>query len=112
MTNWCSRVKFDPFSAPLTETIDQHLSVISAYHTYINYNPIGENPNFCATFTGIFNKRLPKPSYILIWDFELVFNHIKTICQALLSYLKHNLSYKFTVLLAISSGLTVFLYNI
>ena len=54
------------------QTIDAHLSAISSYHTYINGKVIGENPNTCL-LTGIFNERLPKPSYTFIWNVEVAY---------------------------------------
>ena len=49
---------------------DAHLTVISAYHTYITGKLIGENPNTCP-LTRIFKEGLPKPSYTFIWNVEV-----------------------------------------
>ena len=63
----------DPFCVPLStivnylstlfdeylqyQTVNSHRAAISAYHNFINGEPIGKNPKICALPTRTFNER-------------------------------------------------------
>ena len=44
-------------------TIDCHRSAISAYHDYVDNEPVGQHPHVCALLKGVFNHRPPQPRY-------------------------------------------------
>ena len=58
----------------------QHRSAISAYHNFINGEPIGKHPKICALVTGVFNKRPLQPRYTFFWGVDIVLTYIKIIC--------------------------------
>ena len=37
------------------KTIGCHMSVISAYHAYVDSKPVGQHPHVCALLKGMFN---------------------------------------------------------
>ena len=47
------------------------MTAISAYHNLVE-EPVGHGISVCNLMTDVFNKNLPKPKYIFIWDVEKV----------------------------------------
>ena len=120
-TSWCVRAKLDPFCALLSkivnylstlfnegiqyQTVNAHRSAISAYHNFINGKPIEKHPKVCALLTGIFNERPPQPRYSFIWNVDVVLTYIKNNMSVNYKLFEKNLTYKLTVLFALSSAL-------
>ena len=86
-------------------TVNAHRSAISAYHNFINGEPIGKHSKMCALQTGIFNERPPQPCYTFIWDVDVVLTYIKNNMSVNSQLSEKNLTCKLTVLLALSSAL-------
>ena len=90
-TSWCVRENIDPFCAPLTkivnylstlfdegfqyQTVNAHRSAVSAYHNFINGEPIGKHLKIGALLTEIFNEILPQPRYAFIWNVDPVLTY-------------------------------------
>ena len=120
-TSWYVRKKIDPFCAPLSKivnylstlfdegllyrTVNAHRSAISAYHNFINGEPIGKHPKICPLLTGIFNERPPQARYTFIWNVDVVLTYIKNNMSVRSQLSEKNLTCKLTVLLALSSAL-------
>ena len=58
-------------------TVNAHRSAISAYHNFINGEPIDKHLKICALRTGIFNERPQQPHYTFILDVDVVLTYIK-----------------------------------
>ena len=86
-------------------TVNAHRSAISAYPNVINGEPIGKHTKICALLTGIFNERPLQPRYTFIWDVDVVLTYIKNNTSVNFQLSEKNLTYKLTVLLALSSAL-------
>ena len=86
-------------------TVNAHRSAISAYHNFINGEPIGKHPKICALLTGIFNERPRQPRYTFIWDVDVVLTYIKNNMSVNSQLSEKNLTYKLTVLLGLSFAL-------
>ena len=86
------------------QTVNSHRSTISAYHNFINGEPIGKHPN-CALLTGIFYERPPQPRYTFIWDADVVLTYIKNNMSLNFLLSEKKLTCKLTMLLALSSAL-------
>ena len=81
-TSWCVRETMDPFCVPLStilkylstlldedlqyQTVNSHRAAISAYHNFINGEPISKHPKICALPTRTFNERPSQPRYASI----------------------------------------------
>ena len=120
-TSWYLRKEIDPFCAPLSKilnylsilfdegllyrTVNAHRSAISAYHNFINGEPIGKHPKICPLLTGIFNERQPQARYTFIWNVDVVLTYIKNNMSVSSQLSEKNLTCKLTVLLALSSAL-------
>ena len=120
-TSWYVRKKIDPFCAPLSKivnylsilfdegllyrTVNVHRSAISAYHNFINGEPIGKHPKICPLLAGIFNERPPQARYTFIWNVDVVLTYIKNNMSVSSQLSEKNLTCKLTVLLALSSAL-------
>ena len=120
-TSCCVGEKNDLFCAPLSkivnylstlfdeglqyQAVNAHWSSISAYHNFINVEPIGKHPKICALLTGIFNERPLQPRYTFIWDIDVVLTYIKNDTSVNSHLFEKKLACKLTVLLALSSAL-------
>ena len=60
-------------------TINGYRSAISAYHEKAEGILIGQHPKVCQLWSGIFNKRPPRPKYTVIWDISKVIDYISTL---------------------------------
>ena len=56
-----------------------HRSAISAYHEYVDNEPVGQHPHVCALLKGVLNEGRPQPRYVFIWDIQTVLDFVK--CQ-------------------------------
>ena len=69
----------------LYRRISLHRSVIPAdhvHHVYVDDKPVGQYPLVCSLLSGIFNSSPPQPKYLLVWNFQVVLNFIKTtLCK-------------------------------
>ena len=117
---WCSERKVDPLKAPLTEildflaslfqsglqyrTINCYRSAISAYHAYIDNQPVGEHPKICALLTGVFNQRPPQSRYTFVWDVEVVVDYIRKEMSDNYTISVSDLASKTAVLLALTAA--------
>ena len=58
-------------------TVNAHRSAVSAYHKFINGDPIDKNPKICTLLAGIFNERPSQSWYTFIWDVDVILTYIK-----------------------------------
>ena len=54
-----------------------HRPAISAYHEKVDDMPVGQHPLVTSLMAGRFNSRPPQPSYIFVWDVQVVLSFIK-----------------------------------
>ena len=94
-TGWCHRRQIDPYRCDLTYiinflaelfqqgmeyyTVNSYRSAISAYHEFIDGEPVGKHPLVCSALKGVFNLRPPQPKYVFIWDVEKVLNFMDSL---------------------------------
>ena len=78
--------------------------VISAYHSCVDRKPVGKHRRVCALLTGVFNQRSPQFRYTFVWDIEIVLIHLKTNMSDNSQFPDKHLTYKFTVLMVLSSA--------
>ena len=57
--------------------INTNRSALSAYHDKVDNRPLDKHPKVCNLMTRVFNRNPPKPSYVFIWDIELVLTFIR-----------------------------------
>ena len=84
--------------------MNSHRPVISAYHSYVNRKPVGKHRRVCTLLTGVFNQRSPQFHYTFVWDIEIVLIYLKTNISDNSQLPDKYLTYKFPVLLVLSSA--------
>ena len=84
-------------------TINNYTSATSAFHDYIQGKPVGEHPRICSLVAGIFNSRPPQPRYCFIWNVQTVIDFIKSELGENEDLSDKYLTYKLTMLLALTS---------
>ena len=84
-------------------TINNYRSAISAFHDHIQGKPVGEHPRICSLVAGVFNSRPPQPRYCFIWNVQTVIDFIKSEWGQNEDLSDKYLTYKLTVLLALTS---------
>ena len=120
-TSWCVREKTDPFCAPLTkivnylstlfdegfqyQTVNANRSAVSAFHNFVNGEPVGKHPKIGALPTGIFNEIPPQPRYSFIWNVDVVLTYIKNNMSVNSQLSEKDLTCTLVVLLVLFSAL-------
>ena len=84
-------------------TINNYRSATSAFHDYIQGKPVGEHPRICSLVAGIFNSRPPQLRYCFIWNVQTVIDFIKSELGENEDLSDKYLTYKLTMLLALTS---------
>ena len=85
-------------------TINNYRSAISAFHDHIQGKPVGEHPRICSLVAVVFNCRPPQPRYCFIWNVQAVIDFIKSEWGQNEDLSDKYLSYKLTMLLALTSA--------
>ena len=117
---WCAERKIDPFCSNLNQileffsqlfqnglqyrTINNYRSAISAFHDHIQGKPVGEHPRICSLVAVVFNSRPPQPRYCFIWNVQAVIDFIKSEWGQNEDLSDKYLTYKLTMLLALTSA--------
>ena len=91
-------------------TINDYNSAISSFHDHIQEKPVGEHPRISSFVIVVFNTKPPQPRYCFIWNAQTVIDFIKSEWGQNLS--DKYLTYKLTMLLALTSASRVLGYNI
>ena len=84
-------------------TIAGFRSAISSYHDPIDGVAIGKHPRVSALITGVYNNRMPKPRYTLIWDVEIVLQYLSNL-HSEKGLSDKLLTFKLTMLLALTAA--------
>ena len=123
-TSWCDRQKIDPLRCSLNHvleylaylfndenleyrTIGVHRSAFSAYHTYVDVKPVGQDPLVYSLMPEIFNLYPLQPKYMFVWDVQVVLNYFlksKWGCTGTLP--DKEISLKLSMFLVLTSSLT------
>ena len=85
-------------------TINNYRFAISAFHDHIQGKPVGEHPRICSLVAGVFNSRPPQPRYCFIWNVQTVIDFIKSEWGQNEDLSDKYLTYKLTMLLALTSA--------
>ena len=86
------------------KTVGCHRSTISAFHDYVDGKPVGQHPEVCALFCGIFNNRPPQSRYMFMWSVESIINYRKTKWKNNENLSKKYLTYKLVILMALTAA--------
>lgn len=94
-SSWCIQRKIDPFCSSVASvadyltdlymrgrcyrTLNNHRSAISAFHKPIDGCKVGQHELVCKVMNACFNARPPQPKYVVMWDVDLVLNHIRSL---------------------------------
>ena len=118
--SWCAERKIDPFCSNINQileflsqlfqnglqyrTINNYRSAISAFHDHIQGKPVGDHPKIRSLVAGVFNSRPPQPRYCFIWNVQTVIDFIKSEWGQNEDLSDKYLTYKLTMLLALTSA--------
>ena len=84
--------------------MNNYRSAISAFHDHIQGKPVGKHPRICSLVAGVFNSRPPQPRYCFIWNVQTVIDFIKSEWGQNEDLSDKYLTYKLTMLLALTSA--------
>ena len=90
---WCQSRHRDPTTGPVEDivnflaelyrdgykyrSLNAYRSAISALHSKVDGQPIGQHPLITRMLKGVYNERPPLPRYSSFWDVGAVLKHIK-----------------------------------
>ena len=90
---WCAQRNRDPFSGPVEDVINflaelfregylyrslnSYRSAISAIHSKVDGQPVGQHPLVTRMLQGAFNERPPLPRYATVWDVGVVLRYLR-----------------------------------
>ena len=117
--SWCNEQQIDPFCAPVENianflsslfekgyeyrTVNSYRSSISAFHSEVNGQKVGQLPLIKQIMKGVFNSRPPMPRYEETWDVNVILKHLESKGENKDLSLK-SLSYKTIMLVALTSA--------
>ncbi len=84
-------------------TINNHRSAISAFHRPIDGCKVGQHELVCKVMNACFNVKPPQPKYVMMWDVDIVLNHIRSL-GANNTLSDKQLTHKLSMLLALASA--------
>jgi hypothetical protein len=118
-SSWCIQRKIDPFCSTvaavadyLTEllnkgrcyrTINNHRSAISAFHKPIDACKVGQHELVSKVMNACSNVKPPQPRYVVMWDVDMVLNHICSL-GANNTLSDKQLTHQLSMLLALASA--------
>lgn len=119
---WCDTRSIDPLQAPVAEvvnflsskftegaeyaTLNGYRSAISAFHSHVEGNPIGQHPVVRQFMRGVFNERTPQPRYAETWDVDKLLQFFAT-GKPNMELTDKELSAKMVTLLALTTAARV-----
>ena len=90
---WCAQRNRDPFSGPVEDVINflaelfregylyrslnSYRSAISAIHSKVDGQPVGQHPLVTRMLQGAYNERPPLPRYATVWDVGVVLRYLR-----------------------------------